>query len=97
METDMPATHMPGFTASVSVYSTPMHYQSAAIQAYSCKRQRIVSQLGIGGGRGLGGFWTCLVCVAACTIIVGDVVECYDACANSGACEVVAVAVPGRV
>ena len=92
----MPATHMPGFTASHSIYATPGHYQSATSQAYSWQGQRIVGQLAIGGGRGLGGFWTCFACVTACTIFVGDIAECIDACVNSGACEVVAVAVPSR-
>ena len=89
--------NIPEFTAEASLEKTREIYRTSG--AYG--KARIPNGFAIPQAlwpvahrsRGVfGGFWECAACVAVCTIFVGDVVECYDACKNSGACEVVAVA-----
>ena len=86
----MTTASMPGFTADNSLGATTARYRAITGQ-YGTGRQRVIGQARIGPGGGFGGFWECVACVAICSIFF-DVVECYDACKNSGACEVVAIA-----
>jgi len=89
----MNATKMPGFTADASIYGAHEHFQAVKNQDYS-RVHGVIAQMQIGqGARGsLGGFWLCAACIAGCTILIGDIVECTDACIASGACEPVVTA-----
>jgi hypothetical protein len=50
----------------------------------------IAPQARVGGGGGLGDVWDCIICTAVCTIFVGDVVNCEQACRASGCLDKVA-------
>jgi hypothetical protein len=90
--------NIPGFTAEASLCLGGGRHQEAINQEPNHNQQGVIAQLragggiGVGGGRHLGGFWDCVVCVAICTIIVGDGAACLTACQNSGACTVTALA-----
>jgi hypothetical protein len=84
--------NMPGFTADSSLHKSIESYTARITPSGGQNISGIhptarIPRLPVGGGGGAGGFWGCAVCVAACTIVVGDPSACYWSCKGAGACE----------
>jgi hypothetical protein len=71
----MNAVNMPGFTADASLYKTSECYQSVATRDYSCGEERVVSQIGVGGG--LGG-------LGDLDVLNSRFSRCYERCRADG-------------
>ena len=88
-------SRVPGWTADASVYRASKRYLPAN-SASAIVGETVLAQMRVGGGRvgGMGpvvqgGFWSCAICTAACSLLLGPeaVVECLIACKDSGACD----------
>jgi hypothetical protein len=90
----MKKINLPGFTGEGSLHRRRGSYQSQSPQ-YSSGEQGVISQIRVSGGGIiwggrpiLGGFWSCALCTAACTILTGgELAACLVACNSSGACD----------
>ncbi len=76
--------NLPGFTAERGIRAAASHLHSGA-------EDRVVPQA-MRRPVGFGDTFDCTLCVLVCSVIVGDVVACYYACRDVGACTITAVA-----